>query len=41
MSQFDGYEQLVEFDWGSYRSRYEDIGQLDLILAAEGDSPNN
>jgi len=41
ISQFDGYEQLAEFDWGSYRSRYEDIGQLDLILAAEGDSPNN
>jgi trehalose/maltose hydrolase-like predicted phosphorylase len=41
ISQFDGYEQLAEFDWDSYRSRYEDIGQLDLILAAEGDSPNN
>jgi trehalose/maltose hydrolase-like predicted phosphorylase len=41
ISQFDGYEQLAEFDWDSYRSRYDDIGRLDLILAAEGDSPNN
>ena len=41
ISQFDGYEQLAEFDWDGYRSRYDDIGRLDLILAAEGDSPNN
>ena len=41
ISQFDGYEQLAEFDWEGYRSRYDDIGRLDLILAAEGDSPNN
>ena len=41
ISQFEGYEQLAEFDWDRYRTRYDDIGRLDLILAAEGDSPNN
>lgn len=40
ISQFEGYEQLAEFDWDGYRARYDDIGRLDLILAAEGDSPN-
>jgi trehalose/maltose hydrolase-like predicted phosphorylase len=40
ISQFDGYEALAEFDWEAYRARYGDIGRLDLILAAEGDSPN-
>jgi trehalose/maltose hydrolase-like predicted phosphorylase len=41
ISQFEGYEQLAEFDWETYRTRYGDIGRLDLILAAEDDSPNN
>lgn len=41
ISQFDGYEQLAELDWAAYRARYGAIGRLDLILAAEGDSPNN
>ena len=41
ISQFEGYEQLAEFDWDGYRARYDDIGRLDLILAAEGDNPNN
>ena len=41
ISQFEGYEQLTEFDWDAYRARYDDIGRLDLILQAEGDSPNN
>ena len=40
ISQFEGYEQLAVFDWDGYRARYDDIGRLDLILAAEGDSPN-
>ena len=40
ISQFEGYEQLAEFDWDGYRARYDDIGRLDLILAADGDSPN-
>lgn len=41
LSQFEGYEQLAEFDWDRYRTQYGNIGRLDLILEAEGDSPNN
>lgn len=41
ISQFEGYEQLKEFDWAGYRARYGAIGRLDLILASEGDSTNN
>src|SRR5699024_10621820 len=40
MSQFDGYEDLEEFDWDHYRATYGNIGRLDLILQAEGDSTN-
>jgi beta-phosphoglucomutase family hydrolase len=40
MSQFDGYEELLEFDWDRYRMTYGNIGRLDLILQAEGDSTN-
>lgn len=40
LSQFEGYEQLEEFDWEPYRERYGDIQRLDRILEAEGDSPN-
>lgn len=40
ISQFEGYEALTEFDWDTYRSRYGNIGRLDLILAAEGDTTN-
>ena len=40
LSQFEGYEQLEEFDWESYRSRYGDISRLDRILESEGDTPN-
>lgn len=41
ISQFDGYENLKEFDWEGYRAKYGSIGRLDLILAAEGDATNN
>ena len=41
ISQFEGYEDLPEFDWDSYRARYPSIARLDLILNAEGDSTNN
>jgi trehalose/maltose hydrolase-like predicted phosphorylase len=41
ISQSEGYEHLAEFDSDGYRARYDDIGRFDLILAAEGDSPNN
>ena len=40
ISQFEGYEDLEELDWKDYRSRYGDIGRLDRILEAEGDTPN-
>ncbi|MER6592636.1 glycosyl hydrolase family 65 protein [Micromonospora purpureochromogenes] len=40
ISQFDGYADLREFDIAGYTARYGNIGRLDLILAAEGDSPN-
>ena len=38
LSQFEGYEQLREFDWDGYRERYGDIHRLDRLLEAEGDS---
>jgi beta-phosphoglucomutase family hydrolase len=40
ISQFEGYERLIELDWNAYRARYPNIGRLDLILEAEGDTPN-
>ncbi|MEX1079141.1 MAG: beta-phosphoglucomutase family hydrolase [Homoserinimonas sp.] len=41
ISQFEGYEQLSEFDWEGYRAKYGSIGRMDLILHSEGDSTNN
>jgi len=40
ISQFAGYEHLAELDWDTYRDRYANIGRLDLILEAEGDTTN-
>jgi len=40
ISQFEGYDALRELDWEGYRARYGNIQRLDLILEAEGDSPN-
>jgi trehalose/maltose hydrolase-like predicted phosphorylase len=40
LSQFEGYEQLPEFDWEGYRDRYGNIRRLDRVLEAEGDSTN-
>ena len=40
ISQFEGYEQLEEFDWVGYSERYGDIQRLDRILEAENDSTN-
>ncbi len=40
ISQFEGYDQLIEFDWEAYRKKYGDIQRLDRILEAEGDTPN-
>ncbi|HZD66071.1 MAG TPA: glycosyl hydrolase family 65 protein [Acidimicrobiales bacterium] len=38
ISQFAGYERLAELDLDAYRARYGDVGRLDLILDAEGDT---
>jgi alpha,alpha-trehalase len=40
VSQFEGYDDLEEFDWEGYRKKYGDIHRLDRILEAEGDTPN-
>jgi trehalose/maltose hydrolase-like predicted phosphorylase len=40
ISQFEGYERLVELDWLDYTERYGNIQRLDRILEAEGDSSN-
>jgi trehalose-phosphatase len=40
ISQFEGYHELAELDWDSYRNRYGDIRRLDRILEAEGDDVN-
>jgi beta-phosphoglucomutase family hydrolase len=40
ISQFAGYEQLAEFDWASYRTRYGDLLNIDSILRSEGDTAN-
>lgn len=40
LAQFDDYQDLEEFDWPSYRARYGNIGRLDLLLEAEGDTTN-
>jgi alpha,alpha-trehalase len=40
ISQFEGYDHLIEFDWEGYREKYGNIQRLDRILEAEGDTPN-
>lgn len=40
ISQFEGYDDLEEFDWEGYREKYGDIQRLDRILEAEDDTPN-
>ncbi len=41
ISQFEGYEDLKEFDWDGYKNRYGNIQRIDRILEKEGDSANN
>lgn len=41
VSQFEGYEELREFDWEGYRKKYGDIQRLDRILENENDSVNH
>jgi trehalose/maltose hydrolase-like predicted phosphorylase len=40
ISQFEGYDELVELDWEGYRERHGNIQRLDRILRAEGDDPD-
>lgn len=40
ISQFEGYDELQEFDWQGYQKKYGNIQRLDRILEAEGDSTN-
>lgn len=40
ISQFEGYGQLMEFDWEGFRKKYGDIQRLDRILEADGDTTN-
>jgi len=40
ISQFEGYDLLLEFEWEAYREKYGDIHRLDRILEAEGDTAN-
>jgi len=40
ISQFEGYDELREFDWEDYQRKYRDIHRLDRILEAEGDTVN-
>ncbi len=40
ISQFDGYFDLEELDWSSYRKKYDNIYRLDRLLKAEGKSPD-
>lgn len=40
ISQFEGYGELAELDWGAYRKRYGNIQRLDRILEAENDDVN-
>ena len=40
LTQFEGYDRLLEFDWEGYRAKYGDVQRLDRVLEAEGDTPN-
>jgi alpha,alpha-trehalase len=40
ISQFEGYDKLLEFDWERYRKKYKNIQRLDRILEMEKDSVN-
>lgn len=40
LSQFEGYENLKEFEWENYLKQYGKFERLDRILKAEGKDPN-
>ncbi len=41
ISQFEGYEDLPDFDWAAYLARGASLHRMPMTLAAEGDSTNN
>jgi len=41
LEQYEGYFNLKELNWKSYREKYENISRMDRILKAEGKSPND
>ncbi len=41
LSQYDGYFDLKELDWDSYRKKYSNIYRMDRILKAEGKSADD
>lgn len=40
LSQFEGYSELEELDWETYREKHGQVMRLDRILEAEDDTPN-
>ena len=40
ISQFEGYDDLEELDWHTYRREHGSVMRLDRILEAEDDTPN-
>ncbi|TXK46382.1 glycoside hydrolase family 65 protein [Pontibacter qinzhouensis] len=40
IAQFEGYEQLQEFDWEKYKKKHGESMRLDRILESEGDNVN-
>ena len=41
LAQYDGYFELEELDWDTYRKKYDNIHRMDRILKAEGKSPDD
>src|SRR5690606_23684738 len=39
-SQFEGWNELEELDWGAFHAEHDDIHRLDRILEAAGDDIN-
>lgn len=41
ISQYQGFQELKELNWESYRTQYGDIGRMDRILKAEDKDPDD
>ncbi|WP_242928245.1 glycoside hydrolase family 65 protein [Pontibacter vulgaris] len=40
IAQFEGYDELQEFDWNTYKQKYGEVMRLDRILESEGKNVN-